>query len=126
MLTLIYGLIMRQILYVLSLFLLTTNITFGNLDCGNESIGRELNNTFDVQWTKDKIRKVCGEPTEIQDWNEEFFSNELNGPNIKTIVTHSLWTYNQGSHTLIEYLSFRNDVLIDIKDGSYGTNPEVS
>ena len=30
------------------------------------------------------------------------------------------WTYNQGPHTLVHYLTFRNGVLTDIKTGTFG------
>jgi hypothetical protein len=30
------------------------------------------------------------------------------------------WTYNEGLHTLVHYLTFRNGVLTEIKTGSFG------
>jgi hypothetical protein len=30
------------------------------------------------------------------------------------------WTYNEGPHTLVHYLTFRNGVLIEVKTGTFG------
>jgi hypothetical protein len=30
------------------------------------------------------------------------------------------WTYNEGPHTLVHYLTFRNGVLTEIKTGTFG------
>lgn len=30
------------------------------------------------------------------------------------------WTYNQGPHTLVHYLTFRNGTLAEIKTGTFG------
>lgn len=30
------------------------------------------------------------------------------------------WTYNEGPHTLVHYLTFRNGVLTEVKTGTFG------
>jgi len=30
------------------------------------------------------------------------------------------WTYNEGPHTLVHYLSFRDGVLVQVRTGSFG------
>ena len=30
------------------------------------------------------------------------------------------WTYNEGPHTLVHYLTFRNGILIEVKTGTFG------
>jgi len=48
------------------------------------------------------------------------FTIYLNGY-VKTTSHYSMWTYNRGSNTFVEYLLFKEGILIDIKDGFYGT-----
>jgi hypothetical protein len=30
------------------------------------------------------------------------------------------WTYNEGPHTLVHYLTFRNGILIEVRTGTFG------
>ncbi len=30
------------------------------------------------------------------------------------------WTYNEGPHTLVHYLTFRNGILVQVRTGSFG------
>ena len=87
------------------------------LDCGDEVI-IEANGTF----SKKKIENLCGKPTEIKNWKDERFIKTVPGEFVKVTTHYSRWTYNQGSNKLIAYLLFEEDMLIEMKDGDYGSD----
>lgn len=101
-------------------FLLFINLAYADLDCGSESIGRDVSGNFDPSYTMDKIRSLCGNPTKIKNWNDEAII-KYGDTYSKIITKYSMWTYNRGSNTFIEYLLFKNGFLVDLKDGEYGS-----
>jgi hypothetical protein len=108
-------------LFLICLLSFLTNVAIADLDCGNETLGKDISNNIDETWTKEKVKNICGNPTKIKNWKETIITKYLN-TNILTTINYSLWTYDTGSNRFIEYLLFKDEVLIDIKDGEYGSN----
>lgn len=79
---------------------------------------------------KDKVRSLCGEPTDISlrgvirrspsykygswPYEREHFGLEWEDLPVE------IWTYNQGSHKLLRKLRFVGDRLEDIETAGYG------
>ena len=98
-------------------------MAFANMDCGNQSISAD--DATEKGYTMDKIKQLCGEATEIKSWKEEFLTRLGNATPetfAKTTTHYTMWTYNRGSNTFIEYLLFKDGMLHDLKDGGYGTD----
>ena len=70
-----------------------------------------------------KIKKLCGEPLYIDQW-EVIYSETNSNSNVKSKLEkteiHENWTYNFGSSKLVRYLRFVDKELVDIETGSYG------
>lgn len=98
-----------------------TNVAMASIDCGNETISKDISDNIDETWTKEKIKNVCGKPTKIKNWKETIVT-KYPDTDIQTTINYSLWTYDMGSNRFVEYLLFKDGVLIDIKDGNYGSN----
>lgn len=107
---------MKQILIYLCIVCFS-HTAMADLDCGKESISLD----FEETWTTEKVELLCGKPQNIKNWKEEVLYQGLDTTTfVKHSINYSLWTYDRGSHTFIEYLLFKNGVLIEIKDGFYG------
>lgn len=98
------------------------------MDCESRSgvnISISLRDSVEEGYTMEKIKELCGEPTKIKNWNEEILT-KYNNDNLdqftKLTVHYSMWTYNKGSNTFIEYLLFKDGMLVDLKDGDYGSD----
>lgn len=89
---------------------------------------------------KIEVLNVCGEPEFIEKWEEEtvtYITGEKDeirgdlivgrGTNIgKSNIAHvEEWTYNFGSRSFIQYLTFVNGRLKKIEDGPRGTDRET-
>lgn len=110
---------------LLSLFslLFISPLVFANMDCGIEHIDPAY--SVEQGYTKEKIRQLCGEPTEIKNWKQEILikiGNTIPEEFSKNTTQYSMWTYNRGSNTFVEYLLFKDGMLHALKDGEYGTD----
>jgi len=107
---------------LLCLFCFST-VACADMDCGNQFISPgDLSSHI---YTMDTIKKYCGEPTETKNWNKEILTRphiEYPDEFIKKTIHYAKWTYNRGSNTFIEYLLFEDGVLINLKDGDYGSD----
>lgn len=72
-------------------------------------------------FTQKKVKSLCGSPSKKKEWTREILIKH-EGYDVKEVTHFSLWTYNRGSRDLIHYLLFREGVLIEIKEGDYGTD----
>ena len=71
--------------------------------------------------TKAEVAMKCGEPASQDSRQEELMERtEGAGTRIMT-VTIDDWTYDFGPDTLIRYLTFRNNRLVDVREGGYGS-----
>ncbi|MEN8264427.1 MAG: DUF2845 domain-containing protein [Nitrospirota bacterium] len=89
---------------------------------------------------KIEVIKICGEPEFVEEWEEEIVTyitgekDEISGDlfiekrsNIgkSHIVRIAEWTYNFGSRSFIQYLTFINGRLKKIEDGPRGIDRET-
>ena len=58
----------------------------------------------------------CDPPT----FSVKRIENEETGRGRFRIIEVEEWTYNQGPHTLVHFLVFRNGVLAEVRTGSFG------
>lgn len=79
---------------------------------------------------KDKVRALCGEPTDISmqgvisrspraEYGYGYNRYVYYGPGVVDMVVE-VWTYNFGSHKLLRKLRFVGDELDDIRTDGYG------
>jgi hypothetical protein len=79
---------------------------------------------------KDKVRKLCGEPSDIAlrgyirrspvyDYGHGYHHYEFYGPGYIDLAVE-IWTYNFGSHKLLRKLRFVGDELEEIETDGYG------
>lgn len=101
---------MKLILMVASvLVVLASSAVAGNFRCPNGSIVS----------TGDSISEVmvkCDPPTNTikRTDSEDTFRGRVRYVEVEE------WTYNEGPHTLVHYLTFRNGILIEVKTGTFG------
>lgn len=101
---------MKPILMLASVFVAVASNAFaGDFRCPNGSIVS----------TGDSISEVmvkCDPPTNRikRTDSEETFRGRVRYIEVEE------WTYNEGPHTLVHYLTFRNGVLTEIKTGTFG------
>ncbi len=109
---------MRNILLTIAvLFSSVACPAYADIYCGNGFISADDPlNSYAVK----KVIKLCGKPTKTQRWKTTKFIKTYYGFD-KLSTKYTRLTYNRGSNTFIEYLTFRNNVLIAIKDGDYGS-----
>lgn len=106
---------------ITGLLLLIATPCLAGMDCGKDNI--DPGDAVEKNYTIEKIKELCGEPTATKSWDEEFYNKfqGINSERIKKIVTHyTMLTYNRGSNTFIEHLLFKNNILIDLKEDGYG------
>lgn len=116
---------MRTYLMLLLLFscCLFNAAAFADMDCDKGFISPS--DAVSEGYTTEKIAKLCGSPTKIKTWDEETLTKYRDGyldKFSKTTTHYSMWTYNRGSNTFIEYLLFKDGMLIDLRDGDYGSD----
>jgi hypothetical protein len=86
--------------------------------------------------TKAEVVYKCGEPGQVESWEEERIMRDYQEPLyqsryreylryrdpflVKEHVKIEEWTYNLGSSRLIRYLRFENGILRYIATGGYG------
>jgi hypothetical protein len=79
---------------------------------------------------KDKVRTLCGEPTDVSvtgvvrraprhEYGYGYNRYNYYGPGFVEMVVE-VWTYNLGSHKLLRKLRFVGDELDDIQTDGYG------
>jgi hypothetical protein len=79
---------------------------------------------------KDKVRKLCGEPSDVAlrgvvrraptyDYGYGYNRYEYYGPGFIDMPVE-IWTYNFGSHKLLRKLRFVGDELEEIETDGYG------
>lgn len=79
---------------------------------------------------KDKVRALCGEPTDISlrgmvrrspsyRYGSWPYEHDYYGPGWEDLVVE-IWTYNLGSHKLVRKLRFVGDQLEEIETAGYG------
>lgn len=83
----------------------------------------------------DKLLKECGEPTVVDQWEEErsyyfrtppspreyrTFEYDGKGYRVRKFVKVERWTYNNGPSRFIDYILIENGKIIKIENGSYG------
>lgn len=109
---------MKRILFAVAVFFsLIVGVANADIYCGNGYISTD--DPF-TTYTTQKVIKLCGQPTKTKQWSVARFLKTYNG--FKKLTTnYTRLTYNRGSNTFIEYLTFRNNRLINIKDGNYGS-----
>ncbi len=80
----------------------------GSMYCGNQWMNTGDSNTL--------IYDMCGKPSHVKVWTEK--SYQRFGMNLVETDTHfQRWTYSRKTDAFIEYLTFRNGVLVDMTDG---------
>ncbi len=109
------------------LFLILSSVTAFGLRCGTHLIS-----TGD---TKSEVRDRCGEPTNIEVWQEVRIKRDFYRPIqpdleeheryrepflVKEYVTVEEWVYNFGPSRFIYFLRFENGKLKKITTGDYG------
>ena len=83
-----------------------------SLRCGSRLVGPGL--------TLDDVDARCGDPT------AQFTTTELVTVHvgrdlaITRPVVVDVWTYDRGPRRFVRFLTFRNGVLVDVDEGSYG------
>jgi Protein of unknown function (DUF2845) len=80
--------------------------------CGSRLIGPG-------QTTND-VYALCGDPTE-RDVATELVTFRV-APDVAVTrpVVVDVWTYDRGPQQFVRFLTFRNGVLVDVDEGSYG------
>ena len=69
---------------------------------------------------------ICGEPASTRSWQETIESGTGSQNKNKGYFTASItinyeeWMYNFGSTRFIQYLLFKNGILVNIESGGYG------
>jgi hypothetical protein len=116
---------------VLSLILFIPAITFA-LRCGSDLVLKGDR--------KIEVLKACGDPEFIEEWEEETVTHvtdetdKISGDLIigrrtqigkSNILRIEEWTYNFGSRSFMQYLTFVNGKLKKIEDGPRGTYREA-
>jgi len=98
------------------LFLLATLLVFSvpaahadNFRCPNGSIVSSGD-------TISEVMVKCDPPTNKIKRTD---SDETSRGRVRYIEVEE-WTYNEGPHTLIHYLTFRNGVLTEVRTGTFG------
>ena len=69
--------------------------------------------------TGDSLSEVvvkCDQPT----FSLKRIESEDTGRRGTRIIEVEEWTYNQGPHTLVHHLVFRNGVLVEVRTGTFG------
>lgn len=72
--------------------------------------------------SKAEVLAKCGRPTRTEAWTEEQVIKTEEGER-RITIRYERWTYDRGPRTLIRLLTFKNDILIEIKTGGYGKSP---
>jgi hypothetical protein len=73
------------------------------------------------QTTQD-VYERCGEPTERGVSTELVTVRVARDVAVTRPVTFERWIYDRGSNQFVRFLTFRDDVLIAIDEGSYGAS----
>ncbi|MDJ0762416.1 MAG: DUF2845 domain-containing protein [Myxococcota bacterium] len=76
--------------------------------------------------TKVHVLMRCGQPTFIDQRQEERIRRVSDYEVVKERVVIEEWVYDFGTDRLIEKLTFRNSVLVQIEHGSYGVGDALT
>ena len=71
--------------------------------------------------TKAEVAMKCGEPASWDSREEEVTERTEGAGTRITTVTIDDWTYDFGPDALIRYLIFRNNRLVSVREGGYGS-----
>ncbi len=71
--------------------------------------------------TKAEVAMKCGEPASRDNHQEEVIERTEGSGTRITTVTIDDWTYDFGPDSLIRYLTFRNNRLVEVQEGGYGS-----
>jgi hypothetical protein len=72
--------------------------------------------------TKAEVAMKCGEPASQDSRQEEIMERTEGAGTRVTTVTIDDWTYDFGPDSLIRYLTFRNNRLVGVREGGYGSS----
>lgn len=101
---------MKQVIILTAILLLCAPAAFAdNFRCPNGSIVSSGDSLSEVL-------VKCDPPTHTIKRTD---SDETIKGRVRYIEVEE-WTYNQGPHTLVHYLTFRNGILTEIKTGTFG------
>ncbi|HEX9021763.1 MAG TPA: DUF2845 domain-containing protein [Nitrospirota bacterium] len=70
--------------------------------------------------TKSDVIAKCGEPSWKDRHQEEREETLDTGDRRKVFITVEEWTYNLGPNRFVRVLTFKNNILVDIRTGGYG------
>ena len=84
----------------------------GSWRCGARIVGPG-------QTTQD-VYERCGEPTDRTAATELVTVRVARDVAVTRPVTFERWTYDRGANQFVRFLTFRDDVLVAIDEGSYG------
>ena len=114
---------MRRLLIVLLLLAgaLTLISDYGHAGSTDLRCGTRL---VSVGMRQGDVVAICGDPASTRSWQETLESGR--GSQKKGYFTASItvnyeeWMYNFGSTRFIQYLLFKNGILVNIESGGYG------
>jgi len=101
---------MKRVLMLITAFVFFTHDAFAdNFRCPNGSIVSSGDSISEVM-------VKCDPPTNKIRRSD----NEDNSSGRVRYIDVEEWTYNDGPHTLVHYLTFRNGILVEVKTGTFG------
>jgi hypothetical protein len=114
---------MRRLVILLLLLAGTVMLVsdYGHAGSTNLRCGTRL---ASVGMRQGEVVAICGEPASTRSWQETLESGT--GSQKKGYFTASItvnyeeWMYNFGSTRFIQYLLFKNGILVNIESGGYG------
>jgi len=80
--------------------------------CGTRAVG--------IGQTVDDVYERCGEPTTRTATTEFVTVRVSHDVSVTHAVPVETWTYDRGSNHFVRFLTFRDGILVDIDEGSYG------
>jgi hypothetical protein len=100
------------LVFILSVLVAAVPVAAGTMRCNGTVVS--------LGETKAEVVMKCGEAASRDSRQEEFFEGtEGAGARIKTVTVDD-WTYDFGPDSLLRFLTFRNNRLVEIKEGGYG------
>ena len=87
-------------------------LAVGTWRCGARVVG--------VGRTMGDVYAICGEPTERTATTELVTVRVSYDVTVTRAVAIETWIYDRGPHQFVRALTFRDDVLVAIDEGSYG------